>query len=228
MSIARLPATATLLAATAGALLSAALLGSPVASADDLPTLPVPPFDPLENYDYFNPIGTAGAITNSVGGDSLYHFDQAYALSDGSYEVLDSHTALFLPEPFYIDDSQQVISSDGVAPAVGTVWDNSSVQIPSFGFSYALFDNSSLTTPDGTVDSFIVPNSDWANIYYQGPAGTIDYLVHDFGTPDVSYTPIFDIPAAGDTAASINPADLAGLGDVTSLATLATEIQALF
>jgi hypothetical protein len=44
----------------------------------------------------------------------------------------------------------------------------------------------------------------------------------------VSYVPIFDIPAAGDTAAAINPADLVGLGDAGSLTTLLTDIQSLF
>jgi hypothetical protein len=43
----------------------------------------------------------------------------------------------------------------------------------------------------------------------------------------IEYFPIVDIPAVGDTAAAINPADLVGLGDAGSLATLLTEIQAL-
>jgi hypothetical protein len=223
MSIVRRSATATLLGAAAGAL----LLGSPVASADDLATLPVPPYDP----SYFFAPGTAGAITNAVYDDNgAYQFDnydQAYTVSDGSYEIHDAHIKLFSYLPFYEDDSQQVIASDGVAPAVGTTWDNSSLDIPSFGNYLEIYNNSILTTPDGMVDELFT-NSPWANIYYQGPAGTIDYLVHDYGAPDVSYTPVFDIPAAGDTAASINPADLAGLGDVTSLTTLATEIQTLF
>jgi hypothetical protein len=225
MKIARRSATTALLGATAGALLSAALFGSAVAQADDLPTLPVPPFSP---YD-FTPVGTAGAITNSVGSGGIYHYDQAYTLPDGSYEVLFNHTDLFDPEPFYSDVSDQVISSDGVAPAVGTYWDSSQFALPSFGFSFALFNNSILSTPDGFVDSFDVTNSDFANIFYQGPAGTIDYLVNGYGTAEgPTYTLLFDFPAAGDTAAAINPADLVGLGDAGSLTTLLTDIQSLF
>ena len=225
MSIVRRSATATLLGAAAGALLSAALFGSAVAYADDTATLPVPPFDPT----YLLPPGTPGAITdadyNDNGGYQFDTYDQAYATSAGSYEVSDVHTKVFTYLPFYEDDIQKVLTTDGVAPAVGTTWDNSSFEIPSFGNYLEIYNNSVLTTPDGTVDELFT-NSPWVNIFYQGPDGTLDYLVNQSDPSQVFQ--LFDFPAADDTAAAINPADLAGLGDAGSLATLLTDIQALF
>jgi hypothetical protein len=131
--------------------------------------------------------------------------------------------------PFYIDESAKVIASDGAAaPSLGTTFDSSVFQLAFPGAALELATNNVLTTSDGTVDAYAIPSADFANVFYQGPAGTLDYLVYGAGTPDVSYVPIFDIPAAGDTAAAINPADLVGLGDSGSLTTLLTDIQSLF
>lgn len=228
-------AAATLLGATAGALLSAALLGGPIAHADVLPTLPVPPFEYDKDYYLFNPsyYGTQGDITNSVGTETSFSssYDQAYSTPTGSFEVHEIDTHPFFQAPgLYIDHAETVTSSDGVAPAVGTVFDDSYSQLDlGLGGNIPVFDHLSLTTPDGMVDDILFGNSGWENEYYQGPAGTMDYLVNDYGTADgPTYTLLFDIPAAGDSAAAISPADLAGLGDVTSLASLVTEIQSLF
>lgn len=159
------------------------------------------------------------------------HDHQLYLLPDGgSYEVEDNNTLLgTLFTPVYTDLDAKVIASDGAsAPAVGTNYDQSVFGLYFFGSGITFATNDTLSTGDGVVDVTGFPSIDLDNIFYQGPAGTIDYLVYGPGTPDVGYVPIFDIPAAGDTAAALNPADLAGLGDVTSLASLAAEIQTLF
>jgi hypothetical protein len=227
----RSAAATTVLGAAAGALLSAALLGGPVAHADVFPTLPVPPFDYDKLYDIFYPehYGTMGDITNGVGSETDFSssFDQAYSAPMGSFEVheVGIHPLYQLPG-IYGDYTETVTSSSGVAPAVGTVFNDSYSQLDlGLGGTYTLFNDLNLTTPDGTVGVFLFGNSGWENQYYQGPAGTADYLVNGYGTPDgVTYT-LFDFPAAGDTAAAINPADLAGLADAHSLA---ADIPSLF
>ncbi len=231
----RRSATATLLGATAGALLSAALFSSTVAYADVLPTLPVPPFVYDQYYYLFSPsdYGTPGDITNGVGTETDFSdsYDQAYSSPTGSFEVHEIDTHPFFQAPgLYIDHAVTVTSSDGVAPAVGTVFDDSYSQLDlGLGGNIPVFDHLSLTTPDGMVDDILFGNSGWENEYYQGPAGTMDYLVNDYGTADgPTYTLLFDFPAAGDTAAAINPADLVGLGDAGSLTTLLADIQGLF
>jgi hypothetical protein len=223
MRNARRSATAALLGATAGALLSSALLGGPIAHADDLP---VPPFDYDQNFGAFLPSGsgTPGAITNgSPYNPDVTSFDQAYATpGSGSFEVHETDTNLII----YNDETQQVISSDGAAPAVGTVWDNSEFHFPIGTADFEIYSTSSLTTPDGMVDVFST-NGPWDNIYYQGPDGNLDYLVDQYD-PSQAAIQVFDFPAAGDTAAAINPADLVGLGDAGSLTTMLTDIQSLF
>jgi hypothetical protein len=220
--------SATLLGAAAGALLSAALLGGPVAHADDIATLPVPvpPFDIGKLELQLLPPGLAGTITGESGGVntgdfSISPYEQAFTTTDGTYVVQATETQYSV---FYSDTSESVISSDGVAPAVGTAWDQSGLSVPVGLGEFEIFYNSQLTTSDGTVDIFSGPFG-YENIYYQGPAGMIDY----FGGPnETNFFPIFDFPAAGDTAAAINPADLVGLGDAGSLTTLLTDIQSLF
>jgi hypothetical protein len=217
----RRSATATLLGAAAGALLSAALLGGPVAHADDIATLPVPapPFDIGKLELQLLPPGLAGTetITGGVPNSGVDTFQQAYTTTDGDYVVQGTETHY---EPLYVDVSEHVISSDGVAPAVGTSWEYSDFGSTDFG----IYDAGQLTTADGTVDLFGTLGYD--NIYYQGPDGTIDYLVN--GHDPSQFIQLFDFPAAGDTAAAINPADLVGLADAHSLATLAADIPSLF
>jgi hypothetical protein len=214
----RRSATATLLGAAAGALLSAALLNGPVAYADDTATLPVPvpPFDIGKFELQTLPPGLAGTETITGGDMNTGYFEQPYTTTDGDYVVQGTDTRY---EPLYVDVSEHVISSDGVAPAVGTSWEYSQ-----FGGDYDFYDTGQLTNADGTFD--IVRTLGIDNVYYQGPDGTIDYLIN--GNDPSQFIQLFDIPAAGDTAAAINPADLVGLGDAGSLTTLLTDIQALF
>jgi hypothetical protein len=156
---------------------------------------------------------------------------QLYLLSDGSYEVQDNNTLLGPTPitPIYVDFDAKVIASDGAsAPAVGTTYDHSAFELYFLEYGATFATNDTLSTSDGTVDVSAIPGADFDNIFYQGPAGTIDYVVFGAGTPDVSYVPIFDIPAAGDTAAAISPADLVGLVDAHSVATLAADIPSLF
>jgi hypothetical protein len=193
--------------AVAGAVLGAAMLASPMAYADDVATLPIPPFDPPRGDSFYLPPGTGGDWTNVQ--DSLFpsyevQYDQAYTLPDGSYEIqgVKEPYGGGPPEPSYYYASEQVISSDGVAPAVGTEWNYETFQIPEPGFEYGLFVNTSLTTSAGTVDAFEWEPSLWVNDFYSGPAGTFDYLVYNIDTPEQTAIPIIDIPATTSTAAA--------------------------
>jgi hypothetical protein len=228
MRIARRSATTTLLGAAAGALLSAALVGGPVAHADDIATLPVPipPLDIDKTFIALSPPGLAGTITYEGGGVntgnySVSPYEQAYTTTDGNYTVQATDTIYF---PNYRDVAEHVISSNGVAPAEGTTWDSSFFHVPVGLADFYLFEDSHLTTADGTVDVF--QSFGYDNIFYQGPDGTLDYLVN--GNDPSQFIQLLDLPAAGDTAAAINPADLVGLGDAGSLTTLFTDIQSLF
>jgi hypothetical protein len=193
--------------AVAGAVLGAALLASPAAFADDVATLPVPPFDPPSGSSFYLPPGTGGDWTNVEDSNfPLYEvqYDQAYTVPDGSYEIHGVQEPYGgPPEPAFNYSSEQVISSDGVAPAVGTEWNYEQFQIPSFGFEYGIFENTSLTTPAGTVDAFEwLQYPPWANDFYNGPAGIFDYLVTDIGTPEQTAIPIIDIPADASSGAA--------------------------
>jgi hypothetical protein len=201
----RIRGFAIIIAAAAGAVLGAALLNSPAAHADVLPTLPVPPFDP-NNDDPLGLPGTGGDWTNvQDSGFPSYEvqYDQTYTIPDGSYEIQGVQEPYGgPPEPWFNYDSAQVISSDGVAPAVGTEWNGETFQIPSFGFEYGLFENTSLTTSAGMVDAFESLQAPWANEFYSGPAGIFDYWVNGVGTPNITAIPIIDMPATASTAAA--------------------------
>jgi hypothetical protein len=203
MSSRRIRGFVIIVAAAAGAIVGVALLNSPAADADVLPTLPIPPFDPPNGL--FLP-GTGGDWTNvQDSGFPSYEvqYDQAYTLPDGSYEIQG------VQEPYggppgdgFSSASEQVISSDGVAPAVGTEWNYEQYLIPAFGNEYGIFANSSLTTSAGMVDAFEWLPSDSVNDFYSGPAGTFDYLVYDIGTPEQTAIPIIDMPAETSSAAA--------------------------
>lgn len=133
MGTARATITASILGAATGAMLSVALFGD-VAHADVLPTLPVPPFDYDQYYYLYYPsnYGTPGDITNDVGTrtDFSESFDQAYSSPTGSFEVHEiAIHPLFQYSGLYADYTETVTSSDGVAPAVGTTFDNSYSEI---------------------------------------------------------------------------------------------------
>jgi hypothetical protein len=202
MSSRRLRGFAVALGA-AGAILGAALLASPAAFADDVATLPIPPFDPL----YGNAIFLPGAgedwtnVQNSGYPSYEVQYDQTYTLPDGSYEI---HGILepYPGDPYttFSSGSEQVISSEGVAPAVGTEWTGESYVIPAFGDQFSIFANTSLTTSAGTVDLFAWQQPpDWANEFYSGPAGIFDDIVNYNGSTVI---PIIDMPATASTAAA--------------------------
>jgi hypothetical protein len=201
----RIRSFAIIIAAAAGAIVGVALFNSPVADADVMPTLPVPPFDPPSGASFYLPPGTGGDWTNvEDSGFPSYEvqYEQAYTVPDGSYEIQGVQEPYGdFPEDAFSSSSEQVISSDGVAPAVGTEWNYEQYLIPAFGNEYGIFENTSLTTSAGTVDAFESLQSPWANDFYSGPAGTFDYLVYDVGTPEQTAIPIIDMPATASTAA---------------------------
>lgn len=189
--------------AVAGAVLGAAFLASPPAYADDVATLPIPPFDPLYGNAIFLP-GVGGDWTNvQNSGYPSYEvqYDQAYTLPDGSYEI---HG---IGEPYgggpltaFSSGSLEVISSDGVAPPVGTEWSGESFVIPAFGDQFSIWANSSLTTSAGTVDLFTWQQSPvWANEFYSGPAGIFDDIVNYNASTVI---PIIDMPADNSSVAA--------------------------
>lgn len=199
-------AHAIVLGGAAAVALGVALLASPAAYADDLPILPIPPFDPPSGASFYLPPGTGGDWTNVVdSGFPSYEvqYDQAYTLPDGSYETQGVQEPYGeFPESSFYSSSEQVISSDGVAPAVGTEWNYQQYLIPAFGNLYGIYENTSLTTPAGTVDAFEWLQSPWANDFYNGPAGIFDYWVTGVGTANETAIPIIDMPAETSSAAA--------------------------
>jgi hypothetical protein len=194
----------------AGAVAAAAIgaAAAPAAHADDLPPLPVPPFN-MQNLPegFFNPPGSLGVPTNvekfSIPGlyTSLQQ-DNPYSVSDGSYEthLIEQIFGGGPPSVTYTSESEQVTASDGLAPAVGTEWDNSFLTaslLPGL-LPTQLFLDSSLTTSAGTADVFMVLGLE--NDFYDGPAGIFDYL--GFNGNEASFIPIIDIPAETSPAAA--------------------------
>lgn len=184
--------------AAAGAVLGAGLVSNAVAQADDMATLPVPPFDRPDGGSFYHPPGIGGDWTNVE--DSKYppyevQYDQAYTLPDGDYEIHGVAPHPDFPEQWFYYASEQVTSSNGVAPAVGTEWNYESFQIPFLGSDYAVFQNISMTTPAGMVDAFTWEQPLWFNDFYYGPTGIFDYLIHNVGLPSETVIPIIYIPA---------------------------------
>lgn len=187
----------------AGVVLGAALLNSPMAYADDVATLPVPPINTTGDSNvtgpFDPPVVTSGPPTNeewsTISDGEQLQYDQAWTLSHGSYETHQQDDVYGIPESYSEHDSTVVTASDGVAPPVGTEWDTSIYWLPSWGYSQEVAINYSLTTSAGTVDVFTpqtIPFSAWSNEFYNGPAGTFDYLVHFNGDTAI---PIIYIPA---------------------------------
>lgn len=184
---------------------TAAAVGVAIATtayADSLPPLPVPPF---ANETFF-PSASEGLPTDVTGIPGLYTTENIpWQLIDGSFVT--QHTE-FGSQPYLWDFSDKVTDSTGVAPAVGTEWANSALAVPVpvppgvIGglqtIPIAIFQYSSLTTPDGTAQNFISPMFSFANNYYDGPAGQFDYLVFPNGTS----IPIIDAPADTSAAAA--------------------------
>ncbi|WIM88122.1 hypothetical protein PT015_00930 [Candidatus Mycobacterium wuenschmannii] len=205
----------------AGAVWGVALLGSPAAYADDLATLPLLPINPHDiSFNLGTPLApplaegatqTPQEEVNIPSGHEITYND-TYTLAGGSYETHSVSDIYFDPEQFYEQDSQVVTASDGIAPPVGTEWETSYAFLPSWGFSFELYENTSLTTPDGTVDVFTptfveIPSSlEYSNEFYNGPAGIFDDLVSPDGTTVI---PLIDLPA--DPSAAAAAADFATL-----------------
>jgi hypothetical protein len=207
----RIRGFAVVVAAAAGAILGVALLASPVAYADDVATLPVPPFDPTNVTAANSPLGPpalSGGVPTNLEDSTIFdgqqlQWDAAYTLPDGSYETHSVGDTYGEPENFFEQDSDVVTASEGVAPAVGTEWDQSIFWLPSGGYSLELYVNASMTTSAGTVDVFTPENlpflSAWSNEFYNGPAGTFDDLVSYNGATVI---PIIDMPAETSSAAA--------------------------
>jgi hypothetical protein len=196
--------------AVAGAVLGAALLASPTAYADDVATLPIPPIDPFNvsvNGPLSPPAVAAGPMTNeessTIFDGHQLQYDVALTLSHGSYETHQVDAVYGVPETYFEHDSTVVTASEGVAPAVGTEWDNSYFWLPSWPYSLELYVNNSMTTSAGTVDVFTPQNipllSEWSNEFYKGPAGIFDDIVSANGATAI---PIIDIPATASTGAA--------------------------
>lgn len=196
------------------------VVGAAAAHADDLPTLPLPPFNPPPGY--FTLPGTPGVPTHveSFSIPGLYSTvaqDNSYSVPDGSYQTHFVEQTFGgappLPSvggggsaggngfPAIGFGTEQVTASDGAAPAVGTEWDLTGLQAPLIlgvpGAMSQLMLDSRLTTPEGTADLFWILGLE--NDFYYGPAGIFDYV--GFLGNEASFVPIIDIPAAGAPAA---------------------------
>jgi hypothetical protein len=203
--------------AAVGAILGGALLAGPAAYADDVATLPVPPFDPTNVTAVNSPLGppaVSGGVPTNVEDSPIFdgqqlQSDAAWTLPDGSYETHFVGDTYGEPENFFEQDSDVVTASEGVAPAVGTEWDQSIFWLPSFGYELELYVNASMTTSAGTVDVFTPENipflSNWSNEFYSGPAGLFDDLVSANGATAI---PIIDIPAEASSAAAADVSTL--------------------
>ena len=179
-----------------------------MAYADDIATLPLLPINPLDiSINEGTPLAPPVAETDSrtpleystIPSGHEIQYDDTYTLSGGNYET---HSVLNVygqyGPTFFEQDSEVVTASHGIAPPVGTEWDQSIVSLPIGGDSFSLYADTSMTTPDGTVDvltpdSVLLPASlEYSNEYYNGPAGIFDDLVSSNGATVI---PIIDLPA---------------------------------
>jgi|GEM_PF-6102884 len=211
--------TTFIIGATAGAMVGIALMTSPLACADELPPLPVPPFQSTQLL----PPGSEGVprIIKTVDVPGLYSSRQEdipYTLSDGnSYTVADNQQSVggLDGSLVYHQVMQRQITSGPHIPQAA--WNYSSLGVPSSprgmttGLAEAaansssgmnselyLYQNYDLTTPAGTADFYEMPLLGLANEYYNGPAGLIDDLVV---LQSGAVLPVIDIPDASDLAA---------------------------
>lgn len=207
----RLPGVALVLAAV-GAFLGAALLTSPSAHADAVPS----PVD-------FELPGSPGVDTpiEQFGLCPLYctgQFDTPWTIYDqNTGDVLGSYVthASNLQALFLSNSSEQVIDSTGAAPAVGSLWDMSDLGIPVFfGPVAGLFEplqNFYHSDPTGVVQDLFQINFGSAAVFgtyfSSGPTGILDELIF-FGNTAV---PIFDIPATAATDAGSLWSDIAAM-----------------
>ncbi|WIM88123.1 hypothetical protein PT015_00935 [Candidatus Mycobacterium wuenschmannii] len=213
---------AMVVSAAAGALIGAALLGGPVARADD--TGPIWPFGVIPYVDL---PGSAGTPTDSdVSGIPLL---LATTQQTVPYSILDEYTQQLLGSYdakendavalFVLNDWSQVIDSAGAAPADGTLFDHSALFLPTIGpftpeVTYLpLVQNYYELDPTGTTQDlfgFGIVGNGVENYISIGPAGTMDELiVQGF------VFPIFDIPATASTGAAIDGG--ASLFDLSNL-----------
>lgn len=199
----------------AGAVLGAALIASPAASAaDSAPSI-------SDVYPPGDTTGNTNVETSSI--PYLYdfgHYNTPYTVYDGANSVIGDYETetdrLSLGWfPYLGYSTQAVIDSTGAAPAVGTVWDEWAfgAQV-GIGLIPPLFQNTYMSSPDGTVvDVFqILPGMLGVNGNYfsAGPSGIVEGL-WILGT----YIPILDIPAASALSADVDMTDSGGWPDLS-------------
>jgi hypothetical protein len=222
----------------AGAIMGAALLSSPVAYADGPPPLPFG----LQPFPDIFPPGSPGEPTDSeVSGIPYLFWDNQetvpYSIADinplqfGDYVAnQEISTALgfningaFFPNyAFFSNDWMQVIDSTGAAPAVGTVFDESTFAVPiispgpPFLFPLPVLQSFYESDPTGTTQELFqidILNVGLGNYISTGPAGLLDELtVEGIGNFAI---PILDIPASASTGAATDAGAL--LPDVAAL-----------
>lgn len=206
------------------AIVGAALLNSPLAYADEPPSLPFG----IERYPYISPPGNPGEPTDSeVSGIPYllwnnqetvpYTITEAYKGVVGEY-IANQDNSLALPVTLngsyspgiglFLNEWLQVIDSTGAAPAVGTVFDDSAFAIPVFNPveiitpPLPILQNFYESDPTGTTqDLFQVGFFPAVGNYISiGPAGLLDELTFQ-GVPIDFAIPILNIPFTAPTAA---------------------------
>lgn len=208
----------------AAAIVAAGLLNSPLAYADEPPPLPFG----LQPFPDIFPPGSPGEPTDSELSGIPYLFwnnqeTVPYSIADlnpiqfGDYLANEEvSTALgfningaFFPNyAFFSNDWMQVIDSTGAAPAVGTVFDESTYAVPIVSpgplliYPLPLLQNFYESDPTGTTQDLFqidVFTAGFGNYISTGPAGILDELtVEGIGNFAI---PILDIPFTTPTAA---------------------------
>lgn len=219
-----LPAIAVILGGAA-AVMGSALLNGAVAYAEGPPGLPFG----LQPYPDIIPPGSPGEPTDSAisGIPYLLWTNQEtvpYSIDDigtgafGDYVANQEITSalgipLNLPDnpglAFFQNDWAQVIDSTGTAPAVGTVFDDSTFAIPLFSpitfnvGALPVLQNFYESDPTGTTQDLFqidILSAGLGNYISTGPAGILDELtVVGIGNFAI---PILDIPASASSGAA--------------------------
>lgn len=215
----------------AAAILGAALLNTPVAYADGPPRLPFG----LQPFPDIGIPGTPGEPTDSaISGIPYllwtnqetvpYSIDNIDTGAFGDYVANQEITSalgipLNLPDnpglAFFQNDLAQVIDSTGAAPAVGTVFDESTFAIPLFSpitlniAALPVLQNFYESDPTGTTQDLFqidILSAGLGNYISTGPAGILDELtvvgIGNFALP------IFDIPATTSAAVATDGGSL--------------------